>query len=252
MSRQIISILIAQIVLLTTATAYPQAQQGGYSQIKFDRLLSLLKQSEGQINPIGAVGNSLTLREQAEQIEYFCKGEKSRVVVRESLSREGRMQNVICSNSNNERVLQVVATLSENESKVLDLQVLDMQNSKVADSDQSERSGEGRIITNVVIGTLAAGLLATGFYPGQSDKLKHALVGSVIVGAAVAIGYYGLHLTPNQSILLGIAAVVVAGLLKEYAFDAKNKKKHTVDIKDAFATSLGSLAAMGISYTVVF
>lgn len=251
MSRRIISVLIAQIVLLTTVAAYPQAQIG-FSQIKFDRLLSLLKRSEGQINPMGAVGNSLTLSEQADQIEYFCKGEKSQVVVRESLSREGRMLNVICQNANNERVLQVVATLNEKENQVLDLQVLDMRHSKAADSDQSERSGEGRIITNVVVGTLAAGLLATGFYPGQADKLKHALVGSVIVGAAVAIGYYGLHLTPNQSILLGVAAVVVAALLKEYAFDAKNKDKHTVDIKDAFATTLGTLAAMGISYTVVF
>ncbi|MBC7538534.1 MAG: hypothetical protein H7281_06925 [Bacteriovorax sp.] len=49
-------------------------------------------------------------------------------------------------------------------------------------------------------------------------------------------------MSKNEAALIGFAFAVAIGLLKEHAYDASHKDTHTVDIRDAEATSMGGAA----------
>lgn len=61
-----------------------------------------------------------------------------------------------------------------------------------------------------------------------SDKVAHFASGSILFAAAL----------PFAGPRYAMAVVVIAGFAKEL-YDALNKARHTPDIWDAFATSLG-------------
>ncbi|NOT78608.1 MAG: hypothetical protein HOP07_06345 [Bacteriovoracaceae bacterium] len=106
-------------------------------------------------------------------------------------------------------------------------------------------------------GSIAIGaLISEKIYAGQADKRKHWMVGATISGVTTGATYFLLEsaglgdklgLSKNQKkfliMLSGPIVGTLAGIVKE-GLDSRNKKKHTVDINDAAATSLGAGGAM--------
>lgn len=105
---------------------------------------------------------------------------------------------------------------------------------------------------SIVIGAL----ISEKTYAGQDDKRKHWLVGATISGVTTGATYlllesaglgdkFGLSKNQKKKLIMLSGPIVgtLAGILKE-GLDSRNKKKHTVDINDAAATSLGAGGAM--------
>ena len=139
--------------------------------------------------------------------------------------------------------------MNNDENKLLDLQVFDIASREL--TKRSLAHEITKIAFTVTVATLAAGLLAAGVYPNQKDKLKHVFYGSLMASLVTVSSYYGLDLSPTQSMWLGIAGTVIFSLLKEYIYDRHHRDIHTVDFQDAVATSIGGASsAVGLRYTL--
>lgn len=73
------------------------------------------------------------------------------------------------------------------------------------------------------------------------DKANHYLYGSLI-GGAVLIAQLVMHLPPQRSSLIALAAVVAVGIAKELI--DRRSPNHTPDVMDAVATIAGGVAAV--------
>lgn len=104
-------------------------------------------------------------------------------------------------------------------------------------------------------------LVSETAYKGQADKRSHWIMGASISGLTTGATYLVLETagvgdklnlsksTKKKLIMLsGPIMGTIAGILKE-AYDSKHRNKHTVDVHDAAATSLG---AGGLMFTVTF
>jgi hypothetical protein len=144
--------------------------------------------------------------------------------------------------------LQFIATV-DGEDKLKDLQVSHLRAKTLKTLPSlTAISGDARnfdfrdgaeVVIAIAASTLVSGVLAKQMYPGEKDKITHAVAGSLIAASASLISYYGLKLTKNQAAIVGFVAAVAAGLLKEYVYDARDPLHHTVDGRDAFATGMG-------------
>lgn len=143
--------------------------------------------------------------------------------------------------SDNIETIQFVATINRDDVlKDLQINQLSANDSSGLEEGRTLDLKEGaEIVIAVAASTLVSGLMAKQIYNGEQDKFLHATTGSLIAAGATLISYYGLKLTKNQAALVGFATAVAAALLKEYAYDARNRNNHTVDSRDASATAMG-------------
>jgi hypothetical protein len=85
----------------------------------------------------------------------------------------------------------------------------------------------------------ASALFAKQAYPGEGDKITHAVGGSLIGSGATLFSYYGLNVSENKAALIGFATAIAAGLVKEYIYDTAHTDNHVVDARDALMTGVG-------------
>lgn len=115
----------------------------------------------------------------------------------------------------------------------------------------------------VVIGSVVLGNLLSDhvLYSGQEDKSKHARVGGAISVASTLTSLYLAHhisderLSPTmKKVLVGCSGFILstlAGAAKE-VYDGRKPHKHTKDIHDFYATSVGGGLGLGCSYSFKF
>jgi hypothetical protein len=101
-------------------------------------------------------------------------------------------------------------------------------------------------------GIAIGALVSEKIYKGQADKRNHWQVGATVSGITTGMTYLLLETAglgnklklsqkskKNLIMFSGPVMGTVLGILKE-AYDSKHRDKHTVDINDAAATSLGA------------
>lgn len=143
--------------------------------------------------------------------------------------------------TNKIRTVQFVVT-TDRDNHLKDLQINQLKaTSKMPEMDPHKLSVKdgAEIAIAVAASTLVSGVLAKQMYAGEQDKFLHATGGSLIAAAATVLSYYGLNVSKNQAALIGFATTVAVALLKEYAYDARHRDTHTVDIRDAESTVMG-------------
>ncbi len=106
-------------------------------------------------------------------------------------------------------------------------------------------------------GTIVIGaLVSEKIYEGQQDKRMHWKVGAVVSGLTTGATYFlveemglgdklGLSAKQKKGLVMLSGPIVgtIAGILKE-VYDRRYPKKHTTDVNDAIATSLGAGGAI--------
>lgn len=143
--------------------------------------------------------------------------------------------------NNDVSTVQFVVTTDRDE-RLKDLQINELKTNAKSESLDPHKltvKDAAEVAVAVAASTLVSGLLAKQIYAGEQDKFLHATTGSLIAATATLFSYYGLKLSKNQAAIIGFATAVAVALLKEYAYDARNRDSHTVDIRDAQATALG-------------
>lgn len=137
--------------------------------------------------------------------------------------------------------VQFIVT-TDRDDNLKDLQINELKTnakSEALDPHKLTVKDAAEVAVAVAASTLVSGLLAKQVYAGEQDKFLHATAGSLVAAAATLLSYYGFKVTKNQAALIGFATTVAVALLKEYAYDAAHKDRHTVDIRDAEATAMG-------------
>jgi hypothetical protein len=210
-----------------------------------------------------------SVSEARELFTSIClTGAKGNTVRRQFLDQGWERFVFTCSNtgaSGHKQTTTFVFTSASRGTHLVDLQVLSIDSfasRKVARENGHEDKNEGRkkldgreaaeIVLAVGLSSLASGAFARRAYPGESDKLKHVVIGNLIATSGALAAYYGFDLDKNKSALVGLGLAVLAGVLKE-AYDSKHPHKHTADSKDAIATAAGgALGAFAIRLTFEF
>lgn len=117
-------------------------------------------------------------------------------------------------------------------------------------------------IGSVVLGSIVVGNYASNsFYENQLDKREHAIYGGAIAAGATGASLAAAFLIPDsrlspamKKLLVGCSGFIasaLAGVAKE-VLDTRDRRRHTVDKHDAFATALGGGAGAGCAYTWTF
>lgn len=245
--RFIFSVLVSVSIVLTSVKATPST--GFFSQSKYDKLMSLLKNTQGDMYTLGGIGEATNVAAQTERLEGACSRPNAKIQVRQTISDGLKMWALTCSPSELSTI-EALATVTEDEDRILDLQVFD-----IASTESPKRNlvrDLPKLALAITVATLAAGLLASGTYPHQVDKLKHALLGTLTAFVVTITAYYGFQLSPKQSMIVGVATTIALALAKEHLYDKRHRGIHTVDTHDAVATSYGALGAFAVVYSFSF
>lgn len=234
--------------------AVAQETSSTFSKATFDNVMNVLHVSSGKIDYAaqdGSVASSRNVKSVAREIDQICRQPNSQIQVQRSYQDlDGKVQSFVCTEKSAEgiplRTTQVILA-TDNSDRLADLQVIQLENSKETKQTLSSSIKEGaRVVVGISAGTLAAGLLARQVYSNQTDKIKHALAGSLVAATSSLIAYYGFKVSEDQAMWIGIASAIIVGILKE-VYD-KYTPGRQVEFNDAVATSFGGLAALGFKW----
>lgn len=146
--------------------------------------------------------------------------------------------------------VQIYAT-TKTDSNSASLIYTNSEDKKFIDNAFSSRE-KWKIAGYSTAGIAVGALVSEKVFKGEADKRKHWMVGATISGLTTGTTYFlleskglgnkmNLSKKAKENIIMYSGPIVgtVIGILKE-VYDSKNKKKHTPDLKDAVATSLGA------------
>lgn len=254
-------------VIFSSKIVFSQNEPSLFFKYTASKLLNDLKKNQLQGNPEFEISNDLNQRlprnlsQVIQLFEATCmNGISNRSINQMTKGKDLQQTFLRCPTDDTTELIEFVFTNSISNSKIVDLQVVSSKiaisdfkgaditpvESKRRDSKFQFKAKDGlQVVLSVGLSTLAGGLLSRGIYPGQVDKENHILAGNLIAVAGTLLGYYGFQLNEKHASIVGFGLAVVAGILKEI-YDSKHAGRHTVDMNDAVATSLGGILGAGL------
>ena len=261
LSKRLLKISISASLTLSSQNAFSKADYSSVmSKVNYLEVIETLKANSFheiiRSNEVEGekIWHRIPLEKEVSRIQTFCESENSKVV--NAIRHENNSFMTItfdCQKTNpNEpgKVHSIQAITSLNmKGQLLDVQVIDQTLSTETQSADSPLKEALKVSAGISLGTLGAGLLAHGIFPGQEDKFKHAIAGSITAAMTTLIAHYGLKMDKDKSMWAGIAAALVVGIAKE-VYDKRSNGKHTPDGKDALVTAFGGLASVGFRLSI--